>query len=84
MSLLPKYVGARERRVATQIHFDRGREPPQAVALPLFHEESSLGQIHLPGEELHPGPISRMFQDTYRRGIAGKGLVRKGVHLRNR
>src|SRR5439155_19038246 len=45
VTVFPQHVRARERRVATEIDFDRGCEPAQIVPVFLRNEERSLGEI---------------------------------------
>jgi hypothetical protein len=67
--------------MAAELDFDRWREPAQTVVLSLGMEKSGLGQIHLPGHELHPAGLGRRREQTHGRRVAGKRLLGKSVNM---
>jgi hypothetical protein len=84
MSVLPEYVGARERRVAAKVDLHIGRKPAKIIAIKMLQEKSRFRQIHFPGYVLQPLVIAKRFKDADRGRVPSKGLVRKSVNLNDR
>ena len=82
ISVFPQHVCAGERRVAAEIHFDRGREPTEIVALALRNEERSLREIHLARDVEHPLWIRWLWQDADRGWVPSERAIGEGVNLR--
>src|SRR5438094_802987 len=82
VTVFPQHVRARERRVATEIDFDRGCEPAQVVPVFLRNKERSLGEIHFAGDVQHPGRIGSLREDADPGRIAREGTTRECVDLR--
>ncbi len=72
---LPEDVRAAQGRVAAEVDLDRRREPtkPEVVAAPF--QEGGLGLVHLGGDALHPGFVSRVIEQANTRGVAGEGAI---------
>lgn len=79
VSVLPQDMGAGERRVAAQVHFDRGSEPAQGEAAVGPMQERGFGQVQFPGDIPHPRLGSRTRQHADRGGIAGEGAIGEGI-----
>ena len=75
---------AGEGGVAAQSDLHRGREPAQAPTVLFPVQKRRLGEIHFPGDLLHPLLLRRRGQQTDRRGIAAERPVGKGIHLIDR
>src|SRR5439155_2592270 len=81
VGVLPQHVGTREGGVATERHLDRGGEPAEAPPVALSVEEGALGEIHLPGNVLHPALVTGRGQDAVGRGVAAERRVGERVDL---
>ncbi len=77
-------MGTGERCVTTEINFDRGRKPAQVIVrLSQWQQEGCFGQIQFPRYRLQPHIRLRVAEQTYRRWVAGKGLLCKSIHCKN-
>src|SRR5207245_1885975 len=54
VGIFPQHVGAREGRVATDRHLDRGGEPAEAPPVALVVEGGGHGDVHIPRDVMHP------------------------------
>src|SRR5881396_4217508 len=82
--VLPQDVRASERGVTAQRHLDGGGEPAQPVAVIFGKQKRRFGEIHLPGDVLHPALVARRREHAHRRRVAGVRLARERVYLDDR
>jgi hypothetical protein len=68
--------------VPAEIDFDRRREPPEIpMSLPP-PEERRLGEVHLPGDVLHPYAFAIFGEEADSGRIAGERAIREGVDVK--
>ena len=67
--------------MAAKVHLDRGREPAQAIAVGFRADERGLGEVHFPGDILHPFFIGGSRKNTDCGRVAGEGFIGEGVDL---
>ncbi len=80
----PEDVRGGQRRVAAEIDLDRGREPAQAEAVLVAHEERGLREVHLRGHRLHPALGARRGQHAHGGRVAGERTIGERVDLADR
>ena len=76
-----QHVGARERRVPAELHLDLGREPAQAEAVALGHEERGLGEVVLERDRLHGRGVEPRLEGHDGGRIAAEQPPRERVDL---
>ncbi len=67
--------------MAAEIHFDRGREPAEAIAVGFFNKISSLGEVVLDGDVLQRLVRQPFGKRDDRRGVASEDTGGEGIHL---
>jgi hypothetical protein len=83
MTVLPEHVGAGNRGVAAEIHFDRWRKPAEMETIFLRHQEGRFRKIHFSRYPAHPllGWAGR--QDANGGGIPRKRPIGESIYLYN-
>jgi hypothetical protein len=84
LEALEDHMGRGERRMSTEIHLHRRREPAQRIVRRLAQEESGLGEVVLRRNGLERGVGQPGLERHDRRGIAGEQAVGEGIDLIDR